>query len=327
MSLFLICGGFVIIAAMRVIQRISTKTSSLLVSDGYTFFKYGAAYQGFAALFSLITAIIVGFNGINLPTFVCAAITAIMFGIDLFCSLEAIKGCSLVVANTFANGGLIISVIASYIWFGEGVSAFQIAGLVVFFVSVYLLSITKKEEKSGKISPKTFVLLIIDLLANGAIMIVQKYFALRVENANTALFSLFTFAFCSLMLAVCALVVRIKAKASAPSLAENAENSAQNSEKTAKKQFLSGKLVLCAVLLALALFAINYIVTEMGHYVDSVVLFPVSAAISALATALVGLIVYKEKPNAFGVAGIVLGLVSIILLSVFTPSVVASIFG
>lgn len=330
MSLFLICGGFVIIAAMRVIQRISTKTSSLLVSDGYTFFKYGAAYQGFAALFSLITAIIVGFNGINLPTFVCAAITAIMFGIDLFCSLEAIKGCSLVVANTFANGGLIISVIASYIWFGEGVSAFQIAGLVVFFLSVYLLSITKKEEKSGKISPKTFVLLIVDLLANGAIMIVQKYFALRVENANTALFSLFTFAFCSLMLAVCALVVRIKAKASAPSLAENTENtenSVPNSEKTARKPFLSGKLVLCAVLLALALFAINYIVTEMGHYVDSVVLFPVSAAISALATALVGLIVYKEKPNAFGVSGIVLGLVSIILLSVFTPSVVASIFG
>lgn len=46
-----------------------------------------------------------------------------------------------------------------------------------------------------------------------------------------------------------------------------------------------------------------------------------------LITALVGAIAYKEKPNAFGIAGIVLGLVSIILLSVFTPSVVSAIFG
>lgn len=106
---------------MRVVQRVCSKTSSLLVVDNYTFFKYGAAYQLFAALFALVTAIVTGFGCVNLPTLVCSAISAIMFGIDLFCGIEAIKGCSLVVANTFANGGLIVSVAASYIWFGEGV--------------------------------------------------------------------------------------------------------------------------------------------------------------------------------------------------------------
>lgn len=309
---------------MRVIQRVCSKTSSRLVNDNYTFFKYGAAYQLFAAVFALVTAFAVGFYGINAPTIVCSAISAVLFGIDLFCGIEAIKGCSLVVANTFANGGLIISVAASYIWFGEGVSAFQIAGLVVFFVSVYLLSVTKKEEKDKKLTPKTLILLIIDLIANGAVMVVQKYFALKVEGGNTAVFSLFTFLFCAVIMAVCALVVRLRPTDHAPALSapERSENM-----KPDKKPFLCAKLVICAAALALALFAINYLVTEMGHYVDSVVLFPVSSAISVLITALVGAIAYKEKPNAFGIAGIVLGLVSIILLSVFTPSVVSAIFG
>ena len=304
---------------MRVIQRVCSKTSSRLVNDNYTFFKYGAAYQLFAAVFALVTAFAVGFYGVNAPTIVCSAISAILFGIDLFCGIEAIKGCSLVVANTFANGGLIISVAASYIWFGEGVSAFQIAGLVVFFVSVYLLSVTKKEEKDKKLTPKTLILLIIDLITNGAVMIVQKYFALKVEGGNTAVFSLFTFLLCAVIMAVCAFVVRLRPTDPAPEQSET--------QKPDKKPFLCAKLVICAAALALALFAINYLVTEMGHYVDSVVLFPVSSAISVLITALVGAIAYKEKPNAFGIAGIILGLVSIILLSVFTPSVVSAIFG
>ena len=82
MSVFLICGGFAIIAAMRVVQRVCSKTSSLLVSDNYTFFKYGAAYQLFAALFALVTAIVTGFGCVNLPTLVCSAISAITFGIE-----------------------------------------------------------------------------------------------------------------------------------------------------------------------------------------------------------------------------------------------------
>ena len=69
---------------MRVVQRVCSKTSSLLVADNYTFFKYGAAYQLFAALFALVTAIVTGFGCVNLPTLVCSAISAIMFGIDLF---------------------------------------------------------------------------------------------------------------------------------------------------------------------------------------------------------------------------------------------------
>lgn len=90
MSVFLICGGFAIIAVMRVVQRVCSKTSSLLVADNYTFFKYGAAYQLFAALFALVTALAlvtafaVGFYGVNAPTIVCSAISTILFGIDLF---------------------------------------------------------------------------------------------------------------------------------------------------------------------------------------------------------------------------------------------------
>ena len=100
----------------------------------------------------------------------------------------------------------------------------------MFFVSVYLLSVTKKEEKANKISPKTLILLIIDLLVNGAIMIVQKYFALKVEGGNTAIFSLYTFVFCAAIMAACALAERLKLRPAAklpPAKTEDADNSAK----------------------------------------------------------------------------------------------------
>ncbi len=315
MNAVLVIGGFLIIAVMRVIQKICGKTSSRLISDDCTFFKYGAVYQFFAAAFAVITLFIVGFYGFNLKTFICAIISAILFGIDLYTSIESIKGCSLVVANIFSNGGLVISVIVSFFWFGEGVSAFQIAGLLLFFVAVYLLSVTKKEETEKKISLKTFILLIINFACNGAVMVTQKYFSKMVENGNTAVFSFLTFALCSIIMIVFYAVARSKQKP------------VTMSDDSVKKPFLDKRLWICAALLALGIFAINYLITEMGKIVDSVILFPVSSALSIIITIIVGRVVYKEKLNAFGVIGVIAGIISIITLSVFTPETVSRLFG
>lgn len=93
-------------------------------------------------------------------------------------------------------------------------------------------------------------------------------------------------------------------------------------KKTGKKD-ITKTIFLCGVLLAFAIFVVNLAVTEMGKMVSSVILFPVSSAISILMTSLVGLIVFKEKLTVKNVIGLVLGFLSIIVISVLTPENIA----
>lgn len=219
------------------------------------------------------------------------------------------KGCSIAVATMFGLGGLIISVVVSYFWFGEDIKIHQVAGLAVFFVSAYLLS--SKDGKTGeKLTAKTFVMLIINFLANGLVMVVQKYFALKVEGANTPLFSFVTFTLCGVFMLVCFAVTCIRNKH------RKTEPLQKDSEEITDKPVLNKKLVISGILLALALFLINIIITEMSKTVPSIIVFPVSSAISILMAVLVGYLVFKEKLSIKKVIGLIVGIVSIIILGV-----------
>ena len=146
--------SFIAIAAMRVVQTVCGKRVSNSVASGEMFFRYGTFYQLVAALLSLITLAITGFYGFNLPTVLCSIVSAVLFGIELFTSIEVLKGCSITVATMFGLGGLIISCVLSIFCFNEPMSVFQVVGLGLFFVGVYFLT-PSKVEKSQKISLKT----------------------------------------------------------------------------------------------------------------------------------------------------------------------------
>lgn len=305
MELILLFG---VLAVMRVIEQVCNKLSSNEITAKKRFFAYGSLYQFTAALFSLIAIIFTGFNNFNLGLIFCSVVNAVLFAVSLFCAIEAIKGCSIAVANLFGLGGLIISVLVSYFWFGEEIKAHQLIGLGIFFVAAYLLS--SKDGKFGKkLTVRTLLLLFTYFLSEGFVMVVQKYFALRVEGANTPLFSLVTFTFCGLFMLVCFLFTLRK---------KDDELTVKPKEEVAetRQPLLTKRLIICGTLLALALFSINIIVTEMSKTVPSIVIFPVSSAISILVATLVGYFVFKEKLSVKKIIGLVVGLASIIIIGI-----------
>ncbi len=362
--------SFVAIAAMRVVQKVCGKQVSNSVKSGEMFFRYGAFYQFVAAAFSLITLAITGFYGFNLPTVLCAFISALLFAVDLFTGIEVLKGCSMTVATMFGLGGLIISCVLSIFLFNEPMSVFQAIGLAFFFVGVYLLT-PSKAEKSQKISLKTYILLIISLLTNGFVMVAQKYFSALGEGKLTfmdyakteysvATYSFLTFILNATMMFVCAIVLYAKRKAQEKSVAAQTEielpaateteaqaalaaaecaktecAEAEQNPQTQKTEQKTSKGVLfgltkthliCGSLLALAVFVINYLVTELGKTVPSVILFPISSAISIGLSALVGWVMYKEKLTTRNFIGLFVGLLGIIVIGLLTPATVAKWF-
>ena len=294
MSGGLVALSFTGVAAMRVVQAVCSKKVSNVV-DGKETFRYGGYYQLLSTLFSLITLVIIGFHGFNWQTVLCGLGTALFLALELFASIEALKGCSLIVQQMFTVGALFIPCIVGIFLFDEPMSIWQWLGLLLFMVSMYFLvapakNKNKDEEKPKKMSLRTWIMLIMGLFASGGTMVVQKVFSVLVPNGNVAAYSFLMFAFSALLLYVAYFMLCIAQK---------------NEVKTEKKyKPLSKILLICGAFLAFAVFVVNMLVTELGKTVESAILFSVSYAISIIITILVSALYYKEKitwKNAFGI--------------------------
>ncbi len=261
--------SFFAIGLMRVIQKVCSKKVSGMLTEKINFFHYGAYYQFISAIFSLIMLCITGLHGFNLPTFLCAFAAAVCFALDLFSGIEALKGATLSVCNMFGMGGLFIPCIVGIFLFDEPMSAMQWVGLVIFIISIYFLA---KESKGTykKFSLKTLIMLFISFFVNGAVTVVQKYFALLVPDGNVALYSFLTFGLNSLIMFTCMCICAItKKKKLDDSVAEaGAGQNAEPNEATENKlkrvvERLTKPLLVCGFLLAVAVFVINLLVTTL----------------------------------------------------------------
>lgn len=285
---------FAIIACMRVIQSNCSKRASALIEDRFAFFHYGGYYQLVSAALGFISLCFAGFSGWNAMTLVCAVAMAALFSLDLFSSLQAVKGGTLILLTMFSTGGLFVPCIVGIFLFDEPMSVFQWLGLAVFFVSVYLLISGSRHAYRG-FSVKTFVMLILNLLANGAVMVVQKIFALKVPNGNVSLFSFLSFGLNAIILFAVFCILSIKDKR--------------------KPQLLPKKLYLFGSLLAVAIFTINLLVTELARTVESVILFTISSALSIIITSVVGAVFFREKLTLRNICGIALGIGAVLIIN------------
>lgn len=204
MELGLIVLSFMAIALMRVAQKVSAKKVSKEV-QGRIFFRYGGYYNLLSALFSLITLFIVGFDGFNIPTILCALATAICLALELFATIEGLKVTTLVVNQMFSVGALIIPCIVGIFFFNEPMTIWQWVGIGLFVIAMYFMvsetrqNNTKKTEKN---SLKTIMLLLLTLFAGGGTMVAQKAFAVVVPNGSVAMYSFLMFALNAIILYV-----------------------------------------------------------------------------------------------------------------------------
>jgi drug/metabolite transporter (DMT)-like permease len=296
----LIVLSFGAIALMRVAQKVTAKKVSREV-QGRMFFRYGGYYNLLSALFSLITLFMVGFDGFNIPTILCALATAICLALELFATIEGLKVTTLVVNQMFSVGALIIPCIVGIFFFNEPMSIWQWLGVLLFAIAMYFMvseTKVKQDKKKGRFSLKTILLLLLTLFSGGGTMVAQKAFAVVVPNGSVATYSF-------LMFALNAIILYVGYGIS--SLAKNNKTQTMETELQEKQNCgLPRGLIVCGLILAFAVFVINMLVTELGKYISSAILFSVSYAIGIVITILVGAIFYKEKITIKNIIGIVL---------------------
>lgn len=96
---------FVIIGAMRVVQKVCSKKVSDKI-NGDTYFHYGGYYQLIAAVLSLFALLYYGFGGFNGTMLLCSVGMAAFITLGLFSEIQALKGASLILVQMFAAGSM-----------------------------------------------------------------------------------------------------------------------------------------------------------------------------------------------------------------------------
>lgn len=290
---------FLIILLLRLPQNLFNKRSSGIVRGAPAYFAYGAyryLLSGGMALVLLLFA--GGFSGVSLKALAISAIGAVALGSNLFFGLEALKSGAMVLSSMAGSAGLLLPCVFGIFMFDEPMSLMQLFGILLLILSGWLLIGYSKKLK-GSFTPRTMLLLIGSMLSNGFTMVAQKMFSKYLPDVSVSVFSFLAFGLVGV--GMCVGLV--------PQLAKK--------EKRKEIRELPKALWFYGAGLSTILLIINQLATIAAKVIPSAIMFPINDGGATIITALTGAVVFKEKLTARSVAGLALGIASLIVINLF----------
>lgn len=290
---------FLIILLLRLPQNIFNKRSSGIVRGAPAYFAYGAyryLLSGGMALVLLLFA--GGFSGVSLKALAISAIGAVALGSNLFFGLEALKSGAMVLSSMAGSAGLLLPCVFGIFMFDEPMSLMQLFGILLLIFSGWLLIGYSKKLK-GSFTPRTMLLLIGSMLSNGFTMVAQKMFSKYLPDVSVSVFSFLAFGLVGVGMCV-GLVPQLMKK-----------------EKREEIKKLPKALWFYGAGLSTILLIINQLATIAAKVIPSAIMFPINDGGATIITALTGAVVFKEKLTARSVAGLALGIASLIVINLF----------
>lgn len=290
---------FLIILLLRLPQNIFNKRSSGIVRGAPAYFAYGAyryLLSGGMALVLLLFA--GGFSGVSLKALAISAIGAVALGSNLFFGLEALKSGAMVLSSMAGSAGLLLPCVFGIFMFDEPMSLMQLFGILLLIFSGWLLIGYSKKLK-GSFTPRTMLLLIGSMLSNGFTMVAQKMFSKYLPDVSVSVFSFLAFGLVGVGMCV-GLVPQLTKK-----------------EKREEIKKLPKALWFYGAGLSTILLIINQLATIAAKVIPSAIMFPINDGGATIITALTGAVVFKEKLTPRSVAGLALGIASLIVINLF----------
>ena len=275
------------------------KRSSGIVRGAPAYFAYGAyryLLSGGMALVLLLFA--GGFSGVSLKALAISAIGAVALGSNLFFGLEALKSGAMVLSSMAGSAGLLLPCVFGIFMFDEPMSLMQLFVILLLIFSGWLLIGYSKKLK-GSFTPRTMLLLIGSMLSNGFTMVAQKMFSKYLPDVSVSVFSFLAFGLVGVGMCV-GLVPQLTKK-----------------EKREEIKKLPKALWFYGAGLSTILLIINQLATIAAKVIPSAIMFPINDGGATIITALTGAVVFKEKLTPRSVAGLALGIASLIVINLF----------
>ena len=203
--------------------------------------------------------------------------------------------------EVFLLVGVVIPIVACYLFFGDEVGLWQIIGILILLVAIYFMC-TYNNTIKGKLSTKAFLLLLLCGVANGITDFSQKLFTkVAPQSATNASFNFYTYIFATITLLVTYFIIR------------------KADEKSGCKPRRPLEVVqpiwYYVLIMAVCLFINSFFKTEAAKYLDAVQLYPLNQGCAVLLSLLMSTVLFKEKINAKCTVGIFLSFVALLIIN------------
>jgi len=247
---------------------------------------------------SILTFVVLGLfsGGLEIPTLYTLMMGGI-FGLILtgfqLALYRALGLGSFAYTTLLSSCGMVISALFGVVWFHQSINVFQVIGVVLMLIMFYFNANPKKNES---VSAKWLFFAIIVFFLNGGFGVMQTVFQAYVPDGEPQMNEFLIVAFA------------IYAVASFLSVLKN--------EKSVSKVFSIKPATVAIASVVGVGTAINHSVNlYLSGVMDSIIFFPIANGGCLIFCTLVSAVIFKERYNAKQYAGLVLGIVAILLLS------------
>lgn len=264
----------------------------------HRYMKNKADYFLFSSLyFVLVVAALLAFYGFGTiapQTFLIAIPFGIVFITSILLYMKAMETGSMSFSALVFSFGLLVPVLFGQLFWQENIGFLQVLALGVLFISFYLAGGLKREPAVG-FNAKWLVLSISAMLGNGALMTLGKAHQKALPGKDVGEFLIVAFATASLVsILLTAYRIRIVK---------------ERITQTNKVPYLF--LVLGA---GLTTAFGNMMALSLTGKVPAVILFPLMNGGIVFLSSILSVMLYKEKMTSRSVAGLILGLLALVLI-------------
>lgn len=286
----------IIILLLRIPQCLFNKKTSALVTSTPLYFVYCSYSYVLAGLIAFALMLTEGLPEFSLPAFAISALGALSLALSIYFSLESLKRGVMVLSSLAGSAGLLIPCIAGIFMFDEHMKPMQFLGIALLIFAGWLL-IGYSKTQTGAFTFKTLLLLIGSMLSNGMVMLSQKMFSKYLPDLSASVFSFYTFTLLGAGMLVGLLL------------------NATTAEKRREIKSAPRRLFLYGTILSVILFIINQLATVAAKNVPSAVMFPINDGGATIISAVTGACFFKEKLTKRSVAGLLLGIASLMIIN------------
>lgn len=256
-------------------------------------FVFSMLYFSMSTLIALVFSLLIGINSIE--SMVLGLVYGVLFYGFVTLYSQAMKEGPLSFTCFIFSISMIIPIVLSIILYKEVVSIFQVIGLLLILVALYLINFENQHSNKAIFTKKWIILCAVGAVFNGLLLFITKFHAITVPSGNVGQFMLSGYLVCTLLC-----VPRLFF----PDVRE-----------TLTTYKFNKWVIILAILVAIGNSIGNGLVSFLGATVDGVVLFPVTNGFSVLVSILISRFFFKEELKGRALAGICLGVLAIVLLS------------
>lgn len=233
-------------------------------------------------------------------TILICAMSGIASAVMVVSWLLSVRTGAYMMVEVFLLLGVIVPIVLCRIFFGEHIGLWQIIGIAVLLVAVFIMC-TYNTSLKGKMSIASILLLLLCGISNGLADFSQKWFVRTYHEGSVAAFNFYTYVFAAVTLIIAYLAFRTADK--------KGENKPRPPHKVIKPIWIY------VAVMAVCLFANSYFKTVAAQHLDAIKLYPLNQGGAVILSLLMSSILFKEKINAKCIIGIVLSFVALLMIN------------